>query len=68
MVSEKDICKAIIALGKAAEAIDDGYHNAMIGEIFKLRNSLSNELSAETNQRLSKWYENRTLGGVIEEA
>lgn len=68
MVSEKDICKAIIALGKAADAIDDGYHNVMIGEIVKLRNALSKELSDETNRKLSTWYENRTLGGKIEEA
>ncbi|MBP5594000.1 MAG: hypothetical protein J6Y02_01365 [Pseudobutyrivibrio sp.] len=68
MVSEKDICRAILALGKAADSIDDGYHNALIFNIVKLRNQLDGELSEETRNKFHAWYDGRTMGGrLIEE-
>ena len=65
MVSEKDICKSILALGKAADSIDDGYHNALIFDIVNLRNRLFDELNEETRNKFQAWYDGRTMGGRL---
>lgn len=60
MMTNKDKVYAIIALDKAQDKLDDGYHNACIAEIVRVKNAIFAELPQNLKASLQEWYDKQT--------
>ena len=56
MLNDKDRVYAIMAVQKAIDKIDDGFHNELIGSLVNVSNCLYDELPKSIQERLTDWY------------
>ena len=56
MVTTKELVTAIMAIQKAQDLIDDGYHNREIFDLVDIKNRLFAELPEETQKAYTAWY------------
>lgn len=60
MMTNKDKVYAIMALSKAQDKLDDGYHNTLIGSIICVKNAIFEELPDNLKASLQEWYDKQT--------
>ena len=58
---EKRICMSILAIHKAMDFIDDGYHNKQIRDLVLVSNKLFEELSPTVQEALKSYFDTKAL-------
>lgn len=56
MTTTKELVTAILAIQKAQDLIDDGYHNREIFDLVAVKNRLFAQLPEETQKAYTDWY------------
>lgn len=56
MASTKELVTAILAIQKAQDLIDDGYHNREIFDLVSIKNRLFAQLPEKTQKAYMDWY------------
>ena len=56
MTTTKELVTAILAIQKAQDLIDDGYHNCEIFDLVNIKNRLFAQLPEETQKAYVNWY------------
>lgn len=56
MTTTKELVTAILAIQKAQDLIDDGYHNCEIFDLVAVKNRLFAQLPEETQKAYMDWY------------
>lgn len=59
MTTTKELVTAILAIQKAQDLIDDGYHNREIFDLVNIKNRLFAQLPEETQKAYTTWYDNK---------
>lgn len=63
-MTQREKVKAILAIQKAKDIIDDGYHNACLNDLTKVSNCLFGELSRANQDKLWAHFEKKQEVGV----
>ena len=58
-LKQEEIGKALIQLVNVRYLIDDGYHNKELGDIFKVSNTLFNELNDVNKEKFQRWLDKK---------
>lgn len=56
MTTTKELVTAILAIQKAQDLIDDGYHNCELFDLARVKNRLFAQLPDETQKAYVNWY------------
>ena len=56
MTTTKELVTAILAIQKAQDLIDDGYHNCELFDLASVKNRLFAQLPEETQKAYINWY------------
>ena len=60
MMNNKDRVYAIMALHKAIDKIDDGFHDELIGKLIDVSNDIYGELPENVQVGLTDWYDKKS--------
>lgn len=63
MLKQKEVAMALLAVRKAMDILDDGYHLEDIGQLVKVSNSLYAELNEANQKKFSAFIQKEELGG-----
>lgn len=63
MLKQKEVAMALLAVRKAMDILDDGYHLEDIGQLVKVSNSLYAELNEANQKKFSAFIQKEELRG-----
>ena len=63
MLKQKEVAMALLAVRKAMDILDDGYHLEDIGQLVKVSNSLYAELNEANQKKFSALIQKEELRG-----